>query len=134
MTHGPRSDKNYNRKINRKMRVKALFAVLSKKLKDKELVFVDGISLSNAKTKEAKSVLRSLGRISGYEGLASKKKNAAFIGTFGRDEKLSRSFGNLGNILLDDVKNLNVVDALTYKYLIISSPEESVKFLSAKIK
>src|SRR3989344_829973 len=44
VTHGPRAEKNYKRKISKKMRAQALFSVLSKKLKDEEVLFVDSLS------------------------------------------------------------------------------------------
>ena len=41
VTHGPLAEKNYKRKISKKMRAQALFSVLSKKMKDGEIIFVD---------------------------------------------------------------------------------------------
>src|SRR3989344_4389677 len=38
VAHGPRNERKYDRKINKKMRAKALFTVLSQKFKDGELV------------------------------------------------------------------------------------------------
>jgi len=40
ITHGPLSEKNYSQKINKKMKAKAFFTVLSRKLSDGEVVFV----------------------------------------------------------------------------------------------
>src|ERR1043166_6090887 len=44
VTHGPLAEKNYKRKISKKMRAQALFSVLSKKLKDGEIIFVDTLA------------------------------------------------------------------------------------------
>src|SRR5437868_2291267 len=41
VAHGPRNDKNFDRKINKKMKTKALYTVLSKKMKDNEILFID---------------------------------------------------------------------------------------------
>src|SRR5436853_6808436 len=41
VTHGPRNEKNYARAIPKKIRAKALFMALSRKLKDGEIIFVD---------------------------------------------------------------------------------------------
>src|ERR1700740_1338445 len=46
VAHGPRNDKNYDRKINKKMKTKALFTVLSQKMRDGEVLFIDSISLA----------------------------------------------------------------------------------------
>jgi large subunit ribosomal protein L4 len=34
VTHGPRNDKDFERKVNKKMKAKALYTILSAKLKD----------------------------------------------------------------------------------------------------
>jgi major intracellular serine protease len=41
------------------------------------------------------------------------------IGIGSIDENLNRSFRNFGNIKLDEVRNINPLDVLNYKYLII---------------
>jgi large subunit ribosomal protein L4 len=40
-TFGPRNERNYDRKVNKKAKAKALATVLSQKLRDNELIFVD---------------------------------------------------------------------------------------------
>jgi large subunit ribosomal protein L4 len=44
VAHGPRNDKNYTKKINKKMKTAALYSILSKKLKDNEIIFLDTLS------------------------------------------------------------------------------------------
>ena len=46
VTHGPLAEKNYKRKISKSMRAQALFSVLSKKLKDGEIIFIDSLAVS----------------------------------------------------------------------------------------
>ena len=60
VTHGPRNDKDYSRKINKKMKAKALYTILSAKLKKGEILFVDDLSLKAIKTKDARESLSSL--------------------------------------------------------------------------
>src|SRR4051812_16206027 len=43
VAHGPRKDKNFDRKINKKARAKALYTILSRKFKDGEILFVDSV-------------------------------------------------------------------------------------------
>ncbi len=132
VTHGPRNEKDYSKKVNTKMRTKALFSVLSQKLKDNEVLFLDSLTINEVKTRDAKKVLTSLSTISGFEGLAGKKKNAAIFTLPKTDEVTKKSFRNMGNISLDGVLNLSVLSALTYKYLIISQPSESIAILQKK--
>ncbi|MFH0846324.1 MAG: 50S ribosomal protein L4 [Patescibacteria group bacterium] len=133
ITFGPTKDKNYTRKINRKMKAKALFTVLSQKFRDGEVLFVDQIKFTEPKTKEAKSVLEKLSKIKGFEMLLNKRKNSAFIALGDRDLETVKSFNNFGNLEIDDVKNINPVELLTYKHLIITNPKESIDFLSSKL-
>src|SRR3989338_1467401 len=57
VAHGPTVEKNYGRKINKKMREKALFTVLSQKVRDNEILFLSGLKLESPKTKLAREVL-----------------------------------------------------------------------------
>ncbi len=127
VTHGPRNEKIYAREIPKKMRAKALFMALSRKLKDGEVLFVDAISFAAPKTAEAKKALLSLSSVKGYEALSgSKRKNLAFIAMPTRDENALKSFNNIGSVEVDAVANLNPVDVLKYKYVVITNPKESV--------
>ena len=57
VTFGPRNEKDYSKKINKKMRTKALYTVLSQKLRDNEVLFVDALNFDAPKTKDAKAIL-----------------------------------------------------------------------------
>ena len=63
VAHGPRNERDYSRKINKKMKNKALFAVLSRKFKDGEMVFLDNLLFKTPKTKEAKGIVNSLAKV-----------------------------------------------------------------------
>ena len=51
VTHGPRKDKNYDRKVNKQAKLKALNVILSKKFRDNEILFLQGLTLDNPKDK-----------------------------------------------------------------------------------
>ena len=130
--HGPRNDKNFDRKINRKAKNKALFTILSRKFADGEILFVDSLNLSAPKTKEAKSILSSLSSIKGYEKLASKKLNAAIVAFDKKSDVFEKSFRNIGSICIEEFRNINPVSILNHKFLVVVNPEESLKSLTAK--
>jgi large subunit ribosomal protein L4 len=132
VTHGPLSDKNYKRKVSKKMRAQALFSVLSKKLKDNEIIFVDSLSISDIKTKTAVEVVKNLAKASGMKTLASSKKPRVLTALFARDPKTEKSFRNIPTLELVFLKNLNPMDVLNYKYLLIENPVEAVKFLESR--
>lgn len=134
VAHGPRNDKNYERKVNKKMKAKALFTIISKKFRDGEVFFLDNLSLSAPKAKEALGVLQNLSKIKGGEMFLAKKNNSAYITVSKKDANLDRGFRNFGNIKLDEFRNINPLDVSNYRYLIIDSPKEAFKFLEAKMK
>ncbi|MDE2037664.1 MAG: 50S ribosomal protein L4 [Patescibacteria group bacterium] len=130
VTHGPRAEKEYGRKINRKARQAALRAVLSRKLKDGEIIFLDSISFSSPKSKDAKAVLAALAGIKGYEKLAVKKTNAALIALPAKTEAVIKSFRNFGNVSVEEFRTINPVSVLGHSFLVIADPEASLKPLS----
>ncbi len=134
VTFGPRNDRNFAKKINKKMRAKALYSVLSKKHKDGEILFLDSLEFKAPKTSEAKAVLAKLSSIKGFETLSSKKFNAAYIATPEKDVLAQKSFSNFANVKLGEVRNLNPVEALRYKTIVIVNPAEGVKELEERSK
>lgn len=133
VAHGPRNEKNYSRKINKKMKTKALFAVLSKKFKDGEVLFLDSLSFKAPKTKEAKQIISSISKIKEFSGI-SRRKNAAFVSLADKNDNTVKSFNNFSNMELGQIKDLNILDILKYKYFVITDPEKSLEILSARLK
>ncbi len=134
IAHGPRNDKNYKQKINKKMKVSALYSALSNKIKDGEVMFVDKLVFDTTKTADAKKVLEGLSGVEGFEMILKKRNNSALIVTTTKSDDVYRSFGNFGNVAIEEVRNLNPLDVLNYKYLVIVEPEASVEFLESKSK
>ncbi|MAF59381.1 MAG: 50S ribosomal protein L4 [Candidatus Pacebacteria bacterium] len=134
ITFGPRKEKDYSKKINKRMRTKALYSALSRKVKDGEVLFVDEFVFSEPKTAVAHGALTSLSKVKGFETLLSKKNNSALIALGDKNKMAEKSFSNFGNVEVDEVKNLNPVKILKYKYLVISKPKESVESLENRNK
>ncbi|MDH5442105.1 MAG: 50S ribosomal protein L4 [Candidatus Nomurabacteria bacterium] len=129
VSHGPRNDKDYSKKINKKMRKKALYVALSEKLRNGRILFVDNMNLSAPKTKEAVASLKGLETIAGFETINTPKHNNIFMVVPERDTNTALGFRNLGHTTIEDVRNLNVLDVMKYRYLIISTPEKSMSVL-----
>lgn len=132
VTHGPLSDKNYKRKISKKMRREALFSVLSKKMKDREILFVDTLLLAETKTKNALEVMKNLSKAYDIKSFSDSKKKRILVALYERNEKIEKSFRNLPQIEIVFLKNLNPFDVLKYKYLLIENITEGVKFLESR--
>lgn len=123
VTGGPRNEKNFERKVSKKMKTRALYTILSRKLQDGEVLFVDSVTLAEPKTREAVKTLHTLSNIKGFENLFSKKNNAAVIALSSKNKETERAFDNLGNVEIIEMRNLNPLLLLKYKYLIIENPK-----------
>ncbi|OGI94214.1 50S ribosomal protein L4 [Candidatus Nomurabacteria bacterium RIFCSPLOWO2_01_FULL_40_18] len=132
VTHGPLAEKNYKRKISKKMRTQALFSVLSKKLKDGEILFVETLATSSIKTKDAVKTIQNLVKVSDWKITDASKKPRVLTALFERSKKTEKSFRNISSLEIVFLKNLNPFDVLNYKYLLIENPVESVKFLESR--
>ncbi len=134
VTFGPTSEENFKRKINKKIKVKALYMLLSAKMRDGELLFVDRIDVPESKTKNAKRILQDLSAIRGFTSLRTKRRNAAYLYMQGKNTPVERGFNNFGNVSVAPLSAMNPLDVAAYKYIVITEPEKSVAFLEGKMK
>ncbi len=111
------------------MRQKALTVALSRKMKDGEMLFVDTLSLTAPKTKEAHTILSSLATVDGFKKLGGKRKNTALLLLPEMNKETLRAFRNLPAVTVGELKKLNVLDTLSYRYLLVLNPETSMKIL-----
>lgn len=133
VTHGPRAEKDYSVKINRKMRVAALASVLSRKLRDGQIIFVDSFAFTTPKTKDAKAMLVAIAKGANMNELVTKRKNAAVVAFAKKDSASEKSFRNIGSLTLAEIRNINPVDLMTKKYLVIENPTEALPVLTARL-
>ncbi|NBD74297.1 50S ribosomal protein L4 [Patescibacteria group bacterium] len=130
--HGPRAERDYSQKINTKMRRKALFTVISQKLRDGEVLFVDALSFDAPTTKEAREVIANLATAEGFGTLATKAQNAAVIALPEYDEATAKSFRNVSSVFTEEVRNLNPLQLLQHTYLVIVNPDASLAALAER--
>jgi len=132
VTHGPRSEKNYKKTLTKSMRTQALFCLLSSKLKEGKLFFIDEVKVSTPKTKSAVEVMKGLSKIN--ENLVFKKKENVYL-TFPKLEVgEKRSFRNIPYVTAHNVEDLNPNDVANVRYLVITNPEATVEYLNNKLK
>ncbi len=132
VAHGPRNERSFKQKINKKMRTNAFYAVLTKKFEDGEVLFMDELKYDAPKTKEVKATIDALSNIKGYEELATKRANTALIAVMDKDENAILGMRNFSNFEIDEVRNLNPVNILKYKYLVIVGGETAVKQIESR--
>ena len=129
VTHGPRNEKNFDRKVSKKMKAKAFYTILSRKYRDGEVLFVDSISFAEPKTKTAIAALGTLSSIKGFEMIWKKKKNSAVFALAQKNSGVERSMSNLGNMEVLEARNLHPLTLLQHKFIVIENPEEALKVL-----
>lgn len=127
VAHGPRNERSFEVKINKKMKQGAFFSTLSKKLKDKEVIILDSFVLQNPKTKEAVLVFKNLREKASIYRVA--QKGGRTIVALPKNHERERSLRNLSFISFTEPRNLNTSTLLKNKYVIFdkSSIEELSK-------
>ena len=74
----PKERQRLFRKNQCQSQEKSFFTVLSQKLRDNEILFLDKIDFSQPKTKKAVEIVNSLSKIGGFEKIKAKKKTKPF--------------------------------------------------------
>jgi len=119
VTFGPTKERNFGKGINKKMKRKALFMVLSSKVGDKELMILDGMKFEMPKTKEAlKSVNMLSAKLPGYKE-TNKKRDSILLVLPAKDQSVLRATKNLSFMSTSEAANLNIKDLLEKKYVVL---------------
>lgn len=126
VTHGPTNERNFSVKINKNMRRKALLVSLSAKMRDNEIVVLDTLDLAGTKTKDAVKVFKELAKSKDFPGM-TERKGRTLVALPSHDEPAIRSMRNMSYVASQETRNLNVVDLLSYKYVVF--PKDSIKVL-----
>ena len=117
VTGGPTKERVFSKKINKKMRIHALFAVLAAKARENALVVLDTLEAAGRKTKNLKGVLSKLPSNtrptllilpSMERNLLSAAKNIPFVQTI-------------------QAKDLNALDVATFQYVVL--PQSSLEVI-----
>jgi large subunit ribosomal protein L4 len=110
VTFGPRTERNYEQKINKKMKRKALLMGLTDKLAEENLIVVDKLEMPEIKTKNLVKILNSL---------PAQKAKSTLIVLAAKDEKILKSVQNLTSVKTILADSLNIVDIMQYQAMII---------------
>ncbi|MDA1337251.1 MAG: 50S ribosomal protein L4 [bacterium] len=117
VTHGPTAERNYKRKLNVKMRRKALFTVLSEKLRQKQVIVLDSLNIEKAKTKDLVAILN---------GLPFEKKSTLLVLPT-MDEKIIRAAQNIPYVQTVQARELSALLLTQITYIVL--PKESLKVI-----
>jgi len=123
ITFGPIKERNFKKKINKKMKRKALFMVLSSKVKDNELVLLDKLEIKEPKTKLMAEILNKLNKVKSQKS----KVKSILIVIPKSDVNIVRASRNIPETKTIRADSLNVLDLLSFKYLLM--PKEAIKVI-----
>lgn len=113
VTFGPRSNRNWELKINKKAKTQALFMSLSDKASDKQFIVIDQMVMDQPKTKEFVKMF------AGLQGTLKSIGKKQLLVTPKKDDKISRSSRNIKSVKLVSANSLNLVDVLTADTILV---------------
>jgi len=116
VTFGPRKERNFTKKVNKKVKRKALFMALTDKVDEDKLVLVDKFNLSKPKTKLFYSILKNIINIEADKNKYKNKK--VLLSLPEKDLSVIRAARNIAGLSIKPVCDINVLDVLNSEYLI----------------
>jgi len=108
VTFGPRSDRNYSLKMNKKAKRKALFMTLSDKAQNNNIKVLDKLEMKTIKTKDLMDVIKKL-----------KIKDSVLLVLPKSDQKIIKSAANIPQVVTINANSLNIIDVIKNKSLLI---------------
>ncbi len=142
VTFGPTTEKVVKKRIPKKIKRKALFMTLSAKAKENLIFVLDSLKIEKPPKESAKAgptgQARPL-RLASQGGQAKTKDmvkilnklpcklSSVLIALPQMDDNIIRAARNIQKVNIIQAKDLNVLDVLSYKYLVI--PKEALKII-----
>lgn len=114
VTFGPTSARNWELKINKKAKTKALFMSLSDKATDGKLIVLEGLNLEAAKTKQFVEIMKSF-ETKLENGLGKKQ----LLVMPKKDDNLVRASRNIPHLFSSLATSLNITDILKADTMVI---------------
>jgi len=128
ITFGPRSDRNFSQKVNKKQKQVALSMCLSQFVQNKVLFVFDSLVNESGKTKSLNTWLKEI-----KQQLNLPKTSKKFLLVLAdKDEKTIRSIANLKNIEIISATSLNCLDVLNAD--VILSTEKAIETIEKHYK
>jgi large subunit ribosomal protein L4 len=118
---GPTSDRNFKKKINKKMNAKAIALALSGKVRDNEFFVVDTLNLKERKTKLMAEAFKNL-----------KIKGSLLVSFYAKEKESGLAARNIAKVDCILAEQLNVLEILNHKNILFS--KESLKYIEEKYK
>lgn len=118
VTFGPLKERNFKKDINRKMKRKAVYMVLSDRLQNGNLAALDEIKADKFSTKAMDEM------IAGFEKKVwkseAKEKRSLLVINSNNETEAKVSLRNLAGVKVINADNINILDLLKYKKLMVA--------------
>ena len=114
ISFGPTKERVFTKKINKKMKQKALFMALSSKVRDDEMILLDKLEIKETKTKVMVGILNNL-----KNKFKKDLTKSLLIVLPKTDVDVIRVNNNIPKIKIIRADSLNVFDILNYKYFLM---------------
>lgn len=117
VTFGPTKERVFSKKINKKMRILALFALLSSKARENSLIVLDTLEVTGHKTKTVRGMLAKL---------PSDTRPTLLI-LPSMDRNILSAASNIPFVQTIQAKDLNALDVATFQYVVL--PQKSIEVI-----
>lgn len=111
VAHGPTGTQSFTHTVPKRMRRRALYAALSEKLRDKQLMVVEGMERLEPKTKRLAEVLKLLTK-------GPMQQVSLVLSDSERD--IMRSARNIGNLTLFEARKLNAYEVMSSGVILLT--------------
>ena len=119
ITFGPTRFRNFKKKINKKMKQKAIAMVLSDKLNNQNLALLDTLEIQEKKTKIMNQTLQTVeNKI--FPAEEKKDKRSLLIVLGQSDENVKKASSNLPGVKVINSNNINILDLLKFKNVVFT--------------
>lgn len=119
-TFGPRNEKDYNKKINKKAYRLAIYMVLADKLRTKEMKIIDTLNLADTKTKAMNQIMKNIITVE------KNKKMPSTLLLIEKNNDLFRAGKNISYLQVLSANNVDLLSLLKTKNLILTKPAVSI--------
>mgnify|MGYP001583368131 CR=1 FL=1 len=132
VAHGPKKERNFSVKINKKFKRAALHMALSSKVRDNEFAILDALALTEIKTRLAAAALKTFVKVLPAYRSSKKGADSILFVVPQSEATIPRVLHNIPRVTTIAAGSLNVRDILTNKYLVIF--KDAVPFIETTYK
>ncbi|RMD59473.1 50S ribosomal protein L4 [Candidatus Parcubacteria bacterium] len=124
VTFGPTKERNFKKKINKKMRQKAIFMVLSDRVANKQLAVVDELEIKEYSTKAMDKIISAFEEKvfnKNSKKKVNKAKRSLLIINLRGSDTTKASSRNLAGVKMINVDNINIIDLLKHQHILLTA-------------